>query len=185
MITEFRFPQPASGMHDGFAPTWNGHCASFDLRESTIFPGGSGVKNPPAMQEMQVWSPGQEDPLEKEMATHSSILAWETPWTEEPGEQQFLGSQSRTWLSNWANQQIKREAHWCNQTYTVLWVRTPGSYPQAPLPNHCEVLGLSSLFGLSFSPLQSEEFLLHQLHGEGSGSTLRFFLSFCRKEKKK
>ena len=40
------------------------------------FPGGSVEKNPPAMQEMQVWSLGQEDPLEKEMATHSSILAW-------------------------------------------------------------------------------------------------------------
>ena len=43
------------------------------------------VKNPPAMQETQVRSLGQEDPLEKEMAIHSSILAWEIPWTEEPG----------------------------------------------------------------------------------------------------
>ena len=43
------------------------------------------VKNPPAMQETQVWSLGQEDPLEKGMATHSSILAWKIPWTEEPG----------------------------------------------------------------------------------------------------
>ena len=46
------------------------------------------VKNPPAMQnmqEMQVQSLDQEDPLEKAMATHSSILAWEIPWTEEPG----------------------------------------------------------------------------------------------------
>jgi len=43
------------------------------------------VKNPPAMQETQVRSPGQEDPLEKEMATHSSILAWRILWTEEPG----------------------------------------------------------------------------------------------------
>ena len=43
------------------------------------------VKNPPAMQETQVQSLGQEDPLEKEMATHSSPLAWEIPWTEEPG----------------------------------------------------------------------------------------------------
>ena len=46
------------------------------------------VENPPAMQkmqEMQVQSLGQEDPLEKAMATHSSILAWEVPWTEEPG----------------------------------------------------------------------------------------------------
>ena len=49
------------------------------------FPGGSVIKNLPVMQEMWVRSLGQEDPLEKEMATHSSILAWETPWTEEPG----------------------------------------------------------------------------------------------------
>ena len=45
------------------------------------------VKNLPAMQETQV----QEDPLEKEMATHSSILAWRTPWTEEPGGLQCIG----------------------------------------------------------------------------------------------
>ena len=45
---------------------------------------------------MRVWSLGQEDPLEKEMATHSNILAWETPWTEEPGELQSVGSQSQT-----------------------------------------------------------------------------------------
>ena len=45
------------------------------------------------MQEMQVQSLGQEDPLEKEMATHSSILAWEIPRTEEPGELQSMGSQ--------------------------------------------------------------------------------------------
>ena len=43
------------------------------------------VKNPPAMQETQFWSLGQEDPLEKGMATHSSFLAWRTPQTEEPG----------------------------------------------------------------------------------------------------
>ena len=43
------------------------------------------VKNLPAMQEIQVWSLGQEDPLEVEMATPSSILAWKIPWTEEPG----------------------------------------------------------------------------------------------------
>ena len=44
------------------------------------------VKNPPAMQETQFRSLGWEDPLEKEMATHSSILAWRIPWTEEPRE---------------------------------------------------------------------------------------------------
>ena len=51
------------------------------------------VKNPPAMQETQVQSLGQEDPLEKGMATHSSILALRTPWTEKPGELQSMGSQ--------------------------------------------------------------------------------------------
>ena len=50
-------------------------------------------KNLPAMQETQVKSLGQEDPLEKEMATHSSILAWEIAWTEEPGGLQSMGLQ--------------------------------------------------------------------------------------------
>ena len=45
------------------------------------------------MQEMGLWSPGQEEPLEKGMTTHSSILAWETPWTEEAGGLQSMGSQ--------------------------------------------------------------------------------------------
>ena len=48
------------------------------------FPGGSAVKNPPAMQETQVWFLGQEDPLEKEMATYSSILVWRFLETEDP-----------------------------------------------------------------------------------------------------
>ena len=51
------------------------------------------VKNPPAMQETWVWSLGQEDSLEEEMATHSSILAWEIQWTEEPGGLQSMRSQ--------------------------------------------------------------------------------------------
>ena len=51
------------------------------------------VKNLPAMQETQVLSLGQEDPLEKGMATHSIILAWEIPWTEETGGLQSIGSQ--------------------------------------------------------------------------------------------
>ena len=51
------------------------------------------VKNPPAMQETWVQSLGREGPLEKGMATHSSILAWRIPWTEEPGGPQSMGSQ--------------------------------------------------------------------------------------------
>ena len=50
------------------------------------------VKRLPTMQETWVQSPGQEDPLEKEMATHSSILAWRIPQTEEPGGLQSMGS---------------------------------------------------------------------------------------------
>ena len=51
------------------------------------------VNNLPAMQETWVRFLGQEDPLEKEMTIHSSILAWEIPWTEEPGRLQSMGSQ--------------------------------------------------------------------------------------------
>ena len=51
------------------------------------------VKNLPAKQEMQVQFLGQEDLLEEKMATHSSILDWEIPWTEEPGGLQFMPSQ--------------------------------------------------------------------------------------------
>ena len=54
---------------------------------------GSAVKNLPAKQETWVQPLGQEDPLENEMATHSSVLAWEIPWTEEPGRLQSMGSQ--------------------------------------------------------------------------------------------
>ena len=55
------------------------------------FPGDSVVKNSAAMQEMQVRSLDQADPLEKEMVTHSSILAWKVAWTEEPGRLQSMG----------------------------------------------------------------------------------------------
>ena len=51
------------------------------------------VKRLPAVQETQVLSLGLEDPLEKEMATHSSTLAWKIPWTKEPGGLQSMGSQ--------------------------------------------------------------------------------------------
>ena len=51
------------------------------------------LKNLPAMQKTWVQSLGQEDPLEKEMATHPSILAWKSPWTKEPGGLQSMGSE--------------------------------------------------------------------------------------------
>ena len=70
----------------------------------SYFPQGSVVKNPPTMQETQETpfpSLGWADPLENKMTTHSSILAWEIPWTEEPGRIQSMGSQkSRTRLTD-------------------------------------------------------------------------------------
>ena len=70
------------------------------------------------MQETQVLSLGQEEPLEEEMATHSSIIAWEIPWTEEPGRLQSMGSrrvgydlvtkQQQAWKNNWNSYMTKR-----------------------------------------------------------------------------
>jgi len=65
------------------------------------FPHVSVIKNPPAIQEKQVLSLGREDPLEKELTTPSSILAWEIPWIEEPGRLESMGSKkSGTQLSD-------------------------------------------------------------------------------------
>ena len=72
----------------------------------------------PAKQETRVRSLGQEDPLAKEMATHSSILAWRIPWTEETGRLQSTGSQSRTWL---------RDFHF--QVQGIQWEKELGKMP--------------------------------------------------------
>ena len=66
-------------------------CISLIINE--VFPVAQMVKSSPAMQETRVRSLGQEDPLEKGMAIHSSILAWKIPWTEETGGLQSVGSQ--------------------------------------------------------------------------------------------
>ena len=71
------------------------------------------VKNLPAMQEMWVQSLGREDPLEMEMATHSSILAWEILWTEEPGGLRSMGSQRVG--HNW----VTKCVHMCVYTQTL------------------------------------------------------------------
>ena len=69
---------------------------AFSLDIDWDFPGGSDGKRLPTRRETQVQSLGWEDPLEKEMATHSSTLAWKIPWTEERGRLLFMGSQSQT-----------------------------------------------------------------------------------------
>ena len=62
------------------------------------------IKNLPAVQQTQVWLLGQEDPLEKGMKTHSSILAWRIPWTEDPGGLQSMGvAKGQIWLSDYPN----------------------------------------------------------------------------------
>ena len=62
------------------------------------------------MQEIQVVSLGQEDPLEKEMATHSSVLAWRIPWTEELGGLQSMGSQRVG--HNWVTDTLTKQFTW-------------------------------------------------------------------------
>ena len=72
------------------------------------FPSDSAVKNLPAMQETWVWSLGWEDSMENGMANNSSILAWRTPWTEEPGGLQSMGSE-------------RVRHNWVTNTYTLFW----------------------------------------------------------------
>ena len=91
------------------------------------------LKHLPAMWEAWVWSLGWEDPLEKEMATHSSILAWRIPWTEEPGRLQSIGSQSRTQLSDF--------------TFFILWKRRKWQPTPVFLPGKSH--GWRSLVGYS------------------------------------
>ena len=90
------------------------------------------VKNLPAMWETQVWSLVREDPLEKGMATHSSILAWRIPWTEEPSGLQSMGSQrvEHDWATNtrgFPGDTSGKEFPWqwrrCKRHGFNLWVR--------------------------------------------------------------
>ena len=74
-------------------------------------------------QETWTWYLGQEDPLEESMATHSSILAWRLPQTEEPGRLQFTGLQSQTWLerlSMHANDHFSPSVAFFNIKYIII-----------------------------------------------------------------
>ena len=83
------------------------------------------------MPETWVWSLGQEDPLEKEMATHPSILAWKIPWTEKPGRLQSMGSQSQTGLSDftfkaaWEQELLisSKKSHYCLLSFILEWYK--------------------------------------------------------------
>ena len=96
--TESCHPPPKPGR-----PSYPGRLSHGDCPHPQVpqwhVPDGSLIKNLPAVQEMQVQCLGREDPLEEEMATHSSMLAWRILWTEEPGGLQSIGSQRVTRLS--------------------------------------------------------------------------------------
>ena len=85
-------------------------------------PGGSVVKNPPTTQETQGRSLGWEDPLEEEMATHSSVPAWKTPWTEEPGGLQSMGVTKRV-RHGWRTKQTPIEAAETVPVWSKDWSR--------------------------------------------------------------
>ena len=78
------------------------------------------VNNLPAMQKTRVQSLGQEDALEKEMTTHSSILACRIPWTEEPGSFQSIGSQRVR--HNWSDLACMHACTWCKWSKILTWV---------------------------------------------------------------
>ena len=109
------------------------------------FLGGSAVKNLPAMQETQVPSLGSEDPLEKGITTHSSILAWRILWTEKPVVLQSMGLQSGTQLSCYSH--AFRETNSLRRTMQIvecslLHRRAQGRVSSSPrTPTHfCENL---------------------------------------------
>ena len=72
------------------------------------FPDDLAVKNPPAMQETWMRSLHWEDPLEKKMATHPSVLAWKLPWTDEPAGVQSMGSQKSQDTTHWLKNNSKK-----------------------------------------------------------------------------
>ena len=122
------------------------------------FPSGSAVKNLPAMQELQetwLWSLGQEDPLEEEMATHSSILAWRIPWTEEPGELQSTGSQRV--VHNWSN---LAHTHFYN-TFPSYFLAKSSTTILLIRSQICNIISITELKHLFFGVVgQTLDFLL-------------------------
>ena len=110
LLSIFGYGNSLSVLHQSYTNPDNGIPPG-----SLGFPNGSAVKNLPPMQETRVWSLGQEDPLEKERATHSSILAWEIPGTEEPGGLQSTGLQRLR--NNWANKPQHKPG-----SYSASWL---------------------------------------------------------------
>ena len=98
------------------------------------------LKNPPTVQEPRVWSPGQEDALEKGTATHSSILASRISWTEEPGGLQSIGSQrsGHDWVTN-------------THTYKITGNWDAGLFPSFNIKESMSMLNMPSKLSVQFS----------------------------------
>ena len=96
-------------------------------------------------QEMWVWSLSQEDPMEKEMATHSSILSWEIPWTEEPGGLQSTGSQRVG--HNWVHAHTHTHTHTHKLSY-IPFIKVKGTLVIQLRPTLCNPLDYTSVYGI-------------------------------------
>ena len=109
------------------------------------------------MEETWVWSLGQEDPLEEGMSTYSSILAGRTPWTEEPGGIQSMGSHSRTWLK-------RVSTHMCTPAY-ISWGRKNGLQAWPLKLASCLHCLRQEIRGLQVRNLHSASCLLSEMEG--------------------
>ena len=154
-----------------------------------VFPVAQTVKNLPATQESRVWSLGLEDPLEKGMAIHSSILAWRIPWTEEPGRLQSMGSQRvrNDWATN-ATKHLWRRFTCSDLRLTDWWFSLGGSLLIQPFRViHKSLLNLfkfSSTFPYFASQTLSWECLWHKIQKArvsqiGRQSTVTLILWLC------
>ena len=130
------------------------------------------VKNMPAMQDTWVHFLGGEDPLEKEMATHSSIPAWKIPWTEEPGRLQFVGSQESDMTQQLNHHHHHHQSLECENYIMVrqddaivlgrqmlTWSSSLNNYPQSHVLNFMPSIMLFCLHRTSFL-LSSPSYLL-------------------------
>ena len=101
--------------------SWRMVTLLFHFLYQGTFPVAQTGKNLPVMQETQVWSLGREDPLEKGMATHSSILAWRIPWTEKPGGPRSVGSQraGHDWATDTLTQRL-RACHYMSCFFLMM-----------------------------------------------------------------
>ena len=106
------------------------------------------------MQETWVRSLGREDPLEQEIATHSSILGWKIPWTEEPGGLDSIGLQSQTWLSNLSVHvcvRLRAHTHTHGPSSVTLNKRGENRHPCVVLNLRGRTFSFLIIYGISYS----------------------------------